>query len=104
MSLVSTFSDARSVIRKNFGVAVAIALGLAINNVVRAIIDNLVMPLLDPVFNEVGSLYDWKQAHIDLGPFSFPIGTLVSEVITFMIFMIALYIFVQGFESVKIGA
>jgi large-conductance mechanosensitive channel len=104
MSLVSTFSDARSVIRKNFGVAVAIALGLAINNFVRAIIDNLVMPLLDPVLNEVGSLYDWKQAHIDLGPFSFPVGVLVSEVITFIVFMAALYIFVQGFESVKVGA
>lgn len=104
MSLEKTFASARSLIHKNMGLAVAVALGLAVNNFVRSIVEYLILPLVDPVLNLTTRQYDWRQAHVDVGPFNVPLGPLVSESLSFLIFVVGLYVFIEVFADRRIVA
>jgi large-conductance mechanosensitive channel len=68
--------------------AVAVALGLQLQQFVKAILSNLVMPVVDPILGATG--VGWQHFVVSLGPFSFPVGELVFEVLNFAI---ALYAF-----------
>ena len=100
MSAVSkVFPNAQSVVKREFGSAIGVALGFAIYNFVRSIVAFLIMPLLDPVFRFVGNGYQWKETDINVGPFSLPIGALISETVSFLVFILGLYIFINVFQT-----
>jgi len=98
-SVDSVFGEAKSVVRREFPMAIAIALGFAISGFVKSIVNFLVMPLLDPAFRAVGSGYQWSETEVNVGPWSLPVGPLVAETISFFVFVLALYIFIQMFSK-----
>ena len=72
---------------KVIGLAVGIIIGLAATAFVKALIDDIVMPLITP-FIPGGA---WETAALTLGPFVFKWGDFVSALINFIV--IALVVF-----------
>jgi len=100
MSTVSkVFPNATAVVKREFGSAIGVALGFGIYNFVRSIVAFLIMPLIDPLFRLVGNGYQWKETDLNVGPFSLPIGALVSETVSFLVFVLGLYIFINVFQT-----
>lgn len=61
--------------------AIAVVIGTALNRVVTAIVDDLIMPVVG-VAVPGGR---WQTAVLDVGPFHFKVGDLASAVINFII-------------------
>lgn len=78
---------------KVIGLAVAVVIGLAANNLVKSIVDNIVMPLVTP-FIPGGA---WETAVLTLGPFVIGWGATLAALINFaiiawVVFLIAKYV------------
>ena len=99
--LDSAFGDARNIIRKNFGLTIGVTLGFATKDFVKGIVDHFVMPLLNPLFEVLGG-DSWNDLVVDVGPWSLPLGALVSDVVTYMVIVVALYIFINAFFDSKL--
>ena len=99
--LDSAFGDARSIIRKNFGLTIGVTLGFATKDFVKGIVDHFVMPLLNPLFQVLGG-DSWDQFVINVGPWSLPVGALVTDVVTYSVLVIALYVFINVFFDSKL--
>jgi large conductance mechanosensitive channel len=61
--------------------AIAVIVGVALNNVVTAIVDDLIMPIV-AVVTPGG---EWRTATLTLGPFRFTVGHLAGAVLNFLI-------------------
>jgi len=61
--------------------ALAVVLGAALNTVVKAMVDDVIMPIVT-VFEPNG---DWQKATLDAGPFHFHVGDLAASLINFAI-------------------
>ena len=61
--------------------AIAVVIGAALNKVVTSLVDDIIMPIV-AVAVPGGA---WRTATLDLGPFRFGIGNLVSAIINFLI-------------------
>jgi large-conductance mechanosensitive channel len=99
--LDSAFGDARSIIRKNFGLTIGVTLGFATKDFVKGIVDHFVMPLLNPLFQVLGG-DSWDEFVINVGPWSLPVGALVTDVVTYSVLVIALYVFINVFFDSKL--
>jgi large conductance mechanosensitive channel len=78
---------------KVIGLAIAVIIGLAANNLVKSLVDNIVMPIITP-FIPGGA---WQTAVWYLGPIVLGWGAFVGAlinfvVIAFVVFMIAKYL------------
>lgn len=72
------------------GLAIAFIIGAALTALVQSVVKGLVMPLLNPIFDAMGS--DWRTYEGRYGPFGpFLWGDLLYSVIYFLI--IALFVF-----------
>lgn len=85
---------------KVLGLAVALIIGLAATEFVKAIVDDIIMPLIAPILPNGA----WQQYVLALGPFAFKLGHFVSAlinfiVIAFVVFLIAKY----GFKEEKVS-
>jgi len=63
------------------GLAIAVVLGVALNTVVQAIVNDLIMPVV-AVITPKG---DWQTAALDLGPVHLKVGDLAGAVLNFFI-------------------
>ena len=63
------------------GLAVAVVIGVALNDVVKAIVSDMIMPIV-AVAQPSG---EWASYVLHLWKFSFPVGHLVNAVINFFI-------------------
>ena len=99
--LDSAFGDARSIIRKNLGLTIGVTLGFATKDFVKGIVDHFVMPLLNPLFQVLGG-DSWDEFVINVGPWSLPVGALVTDVVTYSVLVIALYVFINVFFDSKL--
>ena len=61
--------------------AIAVVIGAALNRVVQAIVDDLIMPMV--AFATPGG--QWQTATLDAGPIQFKVGDLASAVLNFVI-------------------
>ena len=61
--------------------AIAVVIGTALNRVVTAIVDDLIMPIVGVAVPQG----QWQQAVLAVGPFQFKVGDLASAVINFLI-------------------
>lgn len=61
--------------------AIAVVIGTALNTVVQALVNDLIMPIVT-VMQPAGQ---WQAATVDLGPFHFKIGDLISAILNFII-------------------
>lgn len=76
---------------KKFGVlalAVGVLLGEQVNNLEKALIDDVVMPLLDPLLPSG----DWQKAVWVVGGSSVKIGHLLEAVLHFVIVAFTVYV------------
>jgi large conductance mechanosensitive channel len=61
--------------------AIAVVIGAALNTVVQAIVNDVIMPIV-AVVTPGGN---WRQAVLEVGPFRFGVGDLASAVLNFLI-------------------
>ncbi len=89
MGIVSEFRDFLNEY-KVVGLAVAFIMGAAVNDLVKSLVTNIIMPLVNPVLPAGG----WQTATVMIGPFSIVWGAFLASlinfvIIAFVIFMIA---------------
>lgn len=82
--------------------AVAFVIGIAATNLIKSVVDNLIMPIITP-FIPGGA---WQTATLSLGPIVIGWGALLGAIINFIIiafvvFMIAKFLFKEEKVSKK---
>ncbi len=80
---------------KVVGLAVAFIIAAATNDLVKSLVDNVIMPLVNPLIPGGG----WETATVALGPFVIGWGPFLSSLIYFLI--IALVVFVIAKKMLK---
>jgi large conductance mechanosensitive channel len=80
---------------KIIGLAIAFIVGAAANQLVKSLVDNIVMPFIGPLIPS-GT---WQEAVWTLGPFALSWGKFISDLIYFII--VALVIFVIAKKLLK---
>lgn len=80
---------------KVVSLALAFIMGAASNSLVKSLVDNIIMPLIEPVLPAAG----WREAVLEFGPFSLRWGAFLGEVIHFII--IAFFVFLIAKKIIK---
>ncbi|MEM0438189.1 MAG: MscL family protein [Candidatus Micrarchaeia archaeon] len=76
---------------KVVGLAVAFIMGMAVNDLVKSLVDNIIMPLIAPLL----PAGEWKAAVIALGPFNIGIGPFIAALINFVIIALVIFLIVK---------
>jgi large conductance mechanosensitive channel len=71
------------------GLAIAVIIGGKANELIKAIVDGLLMPFLSPILAAAGG--DWQTAKLVIGPFEFAVGAILAALINFLV--VALLVF-----------
>ncbi len=77
------------------GLAMAFIMGAASNSLVKSLVDNMIMPLVNPLI----SGGNWKEGLLSIGPFQFGVGAFFSELLHF--FILALVVFIIAKKILK---
>ncbi len=81
---------------KVMGLAVAFIIGVALTGLVQSLVNDIIMPIVNPILAATGS--DWRTAALNIGDkISIKYGAFLGQLINFLIiafivFMIAKYI------------
>jgi large conductance mechanosensitive channel len=75
------------------GLAIAVIIGGKAGELVKAIVDGLLMPFVTPLLAAAGG--DWQTAKWAVGPFSFAIGAVISSLINFLIVAFLVFLFAK---------
>lgn len=75
--------------------ALAFVMGSAASSLVKSLVDNILMPLMEPALPAGG----WREAALEFGPFSLRWGAFLGEVIHFVI--IAFFVFIIAKKIIK---
>lgn len=73
------------------GLAIAVIIGGKAGELVKAIVDGLLMPLLTPLLAAAGG--DWQTAKLAIGPFEFAIGAVIAALINFLAVAYLVFLF-----------
>lgn len=73
------------------GLAIAFVIGQEVNNLVDAVVDAAIMPIVSVFLPEGG----WQQATATLLGIEFGIGQLISATINFVIIALLVFVFVK---------
>jgi len=65
------------------GLAIAVIIGGKAGDLVKALVDGILMPLINPILATAGG--NWQTSTLDIGPFHFAIGALLSAFINFVV-------------------
>jgi len=65
------------------GLAIGFIIGSKAGELVKALVDGILMPLVNPILATAGG--NWQTSTLDLGPFHFAIGALLSALINFLV-------------------
>lgn len=92
------FQEFRSFLDKYgvVGLAIAFIIGAALTSLVQAIVADLLMPTLKPIFAALGE--DWQTAETTLGPFGpykfghFAYATIYFLIIAAFVFIVAKFV------------
>lgn len=76
---------------KVIGLAVAFVIGAAVTTLVKSLVGNIIMPLINPLLPSGG----WATATLALGPFIFGWGAFLSELINFLIIAFVIFMIVK---------
>ena len=58
---------------------------------VKALVDGILMPFLNPILSSAGG--DWQTSTLDLGPFHFAIGAVLSALVNFLVVAWLVFLF-----------
>jgi len=76
---------------KVISLAIAFVMGLAANQLVKSLVDNIIMPVLTPFIPEGG----WKTATFSIGPVEIGWGAFLGDIIYFIIIASVVFIVVK---------
>lgn len=76
---------------KVLGLAIAVIMGLASNTLVKAFVDNIIMPIITPFIPGGG----WQTASLKIGPVVLGWGAFLSALIYFFILAWAVFLVVR---------
>ena len=94
MSMMSEFREFLEEY-KVIGLAVAFIMGVATTDLVKSLVNNIIMPLITPFLPAGG----WQAATAVVGPFAFAWGAFLASAINFVI--IALVVFLIAKKVLK---
>jgi large conductance mechanosensitive channel len=75
------------------GLAIGVIIGTKAGELVKTIVDGLLMPIVNPILSAGGG--NWQTSTLDLGPFHFMIGAIISALINFVIVAYLVFIFAK---------
>lgn len=75
------------------GLAIGVIIGTKAGELVKSIVDGLLMPFVNPILAAGGG--DWQKSTLDLGPFHFAIGMVISALINFTVVAYLVYWFAK---------
>jgi len=90
MGMLSEFKDFLREY-KVVGLAVAFIMGLATNDLVKSLVDNIIMPVADPFLPE-GT---WQTATLAIGPVAIVWGAFLAALINFVILALVVFLIVK---------
>ena len=73
---------------KVVGLAVAFIMGAAATDLVKSLVNNIIMPLIMPLM----PAGDWQTTAVVVGPFSFLLGAFLASLINFVIIAFAVFL------------
>ena len=73
---------------KVVGLAVAFIIGAAATDLVKALVNDIIMPLITPL-RPAG---DWQTTAIEMGPFKLLLGAFLASLINFIIIAFAVFL------------
>ncbi len=86
MGLISEFKDFLNEY-KVIGLAVAFIIGAAATDLVKSLVNNIIMPLIAPLM----PAGDWQTSAVTLGPFKLLLGAFLASLINFVIIAFAVF-------------
>jgi len=75
------------------GLAIGVIIGSKAGELVKAIVDGLLMPFLGPILSAAGG--EWQAARLVLGPFNFAVGAVIAALINFLVVAYLVYLFAK---------
>jgi large conductance mechanosensitive channel len=75
------------------GLAIGVIIGTKAGELVKSIVDGLLMPFVNPILAAAGG--DWQTAKWALGPFEFAWGSVLSALINFMVVAFLVFLFAK---------
>ncbi len=76
---------------KIISLAIAFVIGAASNTLVKSLVDNIIMPLIDPLLGQV----PWQEAILSIGPFSIKYGAFLGDFLHFLIIAFVIFLIVK---------
>ena len=76
---------------KVISVAVAFIMGQAINDLIKSFVNDILMPLLNPIV----SSGDWQQATLKFGSISINFGSFAGTTLRFLILSLIIFVIVK---------
>lgn len=73
------------------GLAIAVVIGGAVNNLVQSIVNDLIMPIVGVITPDG----DWKSLVLSIGPISLKIGSFMSALLNFLIVAWVVFVIVK---------
>ena len=86
MGLISEFKEFLNEY-KVIGLAIAFIIGAAATDLVKSLVNNIIMPLITPLM----PAGDWQTTAIALGPFKLLLGAFLASLINFIIIAFAVF-------------
>ena len=73
------------------GLAIGVIIGGKAGELVKSIVDGLLMPFLGPILSAAGG--DWQAARLVIGPFNFAVGAVIAALINFVVVAYLVFLF-----------
>lgn len=71
--------------------AIAFVMGAASNTLVKSLVNDIFMPLIDPLLSGIS----WRDAVLSLGPINLRWGSFLGELLNFLILALVIFIIVK---------
>ncbi len=65
------------------GLAIAVIIGGVANDLVKALVEGILMPFVNPILSAAGG--DWRSATMAIGPFNFALGSVLAALVNFLV-------------------
>jgi large conductance mechanosensitive channel len=75
------------------GLAIGVIIGSKAGELVKTIVDGLLMPFLEPILSAAGG--EWQTAKFAIGPFNFAVGAIISALINFLVVAFLVFLFAK---------
>jgi len=85
---------------KILSLAIAFIMGVATNTVVQSLVNNVIMPIIQPLIPSG----NWEDAAFSIGPISIKWGAFLSDLLKFLILALVVYIIAKKvLKEEKVG-